>query len=335
MATPKKGVDSVSVQAVKIASSGEFEHQYCIYNIPADRDIFTKGELSPVSKLIGIPLLIAPFRPSLLRKTYKRKHAPDQYSHKVVDEFCDNTTAGKLMICCDADEARTLPFATPQEWQGKIGTMLVARADREPLYPHHIMAMLGFVAKVDCFDREQLAAEMKANGHNTTEKHVIDRLTSTAFQEYYAELRDSWKADTKNPEEASWLKEPSPFFESAETPAQHPHTPEDDKTASIKGPESASVHEQKSAPTEGELQPSTYQLEAGPTLPGSDPRGTLRLRRGLEALVLGAPKPESMNDEEDVAPGGDMKQKKIAVPPHMRRAMANSWGLEKVVWSAS
>ncbi|KAK5125981.1 hypothetical protein LTR85_011336 [Meristemomyces frigidus] len=310
MASPQAG--SEPVRAVKLASSGEFvpsKDQYSTLTIPSDHEIFRTGELSAVSVLVGMPLLITMFRPLLLRKTYKLKHAPNQYSAKTIDNFYENTTAGRLMMVCSAEDTRSLAFATPHGWQGRIGTMLVARADKAPLYPHHIKVMLDFIASVDCNEREQLKAAVEAQGGTMPDKDVLDMLTPAAFRRYYMERRDTWHLEDKGSEEALWAWEPAPFTDDTKLNSPRPFGSDEDKSDS----------------GEEDFEAGRYLLEAGPIPPRTEPRGTLRLRRGLAALRLAEPKVEVVETKESVVPEGDAGNQTKAIPPHRRRAMAKTW----------
>ncbi|KAK4540478.1 hypothetical protein LTR36_009224 [Oleoguttula mirabilis] len=275
------GASTAPIQAVKLASGDDSwppKDPYSTQPIPADHAIFATGELSAVSALLGIPLKVTKLRPSLLRNRYKHKGGPPRYSTKPVDEFFDNAMAGKLMVCCTIDDTRTLPFATLPEWQGRIGDVLVARADETPLYPHHVNTMLSFIAKVDCSDRHDLSIEMKAKGREVTEQDMIDKLLPAAFHEYYMELRETWISEDTGSEEASWLWEPSPFTDDSKPNDPGPLGTGDDRSDRI-----------------GEdFEAGRYLLEAGHISPRTEPRGALRLRRGLEALRLAEPKVETV-----------------------------------------
>lgn len=209
---------STQIQAVKVAGGGDHfcpEQQHTIISIPSDHAIFDAGESSAVSKLVGVPLLIMSFRPSLLKKRYALKHLPDQYSDALVGNYYENGTAAKLMMRCATDQPRVPQFTAPREWQGRVGAVLVARADKAPLYPHHIEVMLCFVARVDCYERDEMKVGFGAEGRIVTDTDVIGKLTACGFRDYYAEvrIRSSWQADDAEPEEAAWLNGPAPFFQ--------------------------------------------------------------------------------------------------------------------------
>lgn len=282
-------IGTALVQAVKIGGSGESvppKEGYSTYAIPSDHEVFETGTLSPVSVLIGMPLVVTRFRPSILRKTYARTHLPVQYSRKTIDDFYDNTTAGKLMICA-IEGARSLPFATPPEWQAKVGTVLVARADKTPLYPHHIKVMLDFMAKAGCYDQQHPTTAMQTPDSAIAKKDIIEILTPAAFRAYYMERRAAWHFKARDSKEACWSWEPSPFIEAE---AEVSRVSDEDKSDS----------------GEEDFEAGRCLLEAGDmVLPCADLKGALRLRRGLGALRLGDPKPEKEESKEDMKPDED------------------------------
>ena len=60
--------DPQRVKAVRIACCGEREagvDELSECDIPIDHDVFDLGEECPISKIIGIPILVSKVRPSL------------------------------------------------------------------------------------------------------------------------------------------------------------------------------------------------------------------------------------------------------------------------------
>jgi len=291
-------------KAVKIASNGEFvfpRPQSTLLDVPLDHAIFEVGEPVPMSELVGIPMLITTFRPSLVKKTYRDKVPEDRYSSAAVDKFCENTTAARLIVSCTLGERTPLLFTNSLRWQQKVGTALVARVDKMPLYPHHIAAMQSFVAKVDGYDREKMTAAAVAQGKKVTEQDVLDRITPEAFQAYYTDLRSTWLAEGADPEEVEWSKEPSPFVD-----ATPPST------------QSQDVPEVLDEANDEEVQTS-YSLKTGQVLGEAVPRSIVNER--LDQLEMNVMEYQAAIAQKwaemSVDDGHHVKAK--ALPPHLRR----------------
>lgn len=62
------GEERLSVKGVRIACAGEKGKripELTDYDVPLDHDVFTLGEMSQISELIGIAILVSRVRPSL------------------------------------------------------------------------------------------------------------------------------------------------------------------------------------------------------------------------------------------------------------------------------
>ena len=57
------------------------------------------------------------------------------------------------MVCCDTkiveeDKENAKLFQAPKRWRKNVGNVIMARADRKPLYAHHLKVLHGFTYPV-------------------------------------------------------------------------------------------------------------------------------------------------------------------------------------------
>lgn len=167
------------VAAVKYACNGEIAGEfeipaYKVYNLQPTHDIFEKGEVSELSRLIGMPLVLERLRPSLLKVyhavTYgpggrrpqmpwkggrkvkasggnARKTAYASYDYKPEADYFPNDTAAKLMIACSEGKGAAL-LLPPSKWIDKVGSVLIARQDKVLLHPMHIEIFKAFITAI-------------------------------------------------------------------------------------------------------------------------------------------------------------------------------------------
>lgn len=150
-----------TVQAIRVACDGEAQSKQIqtkpldLYQLQPSDDIFIVGQLSHISKLLGIPLRIRKLRPSLLVPRGRRfrvgvdKENRDPRSMKMANMFGSradgqyhpNATASMLLVDCSSEKF----FETPIEWLNNVGCVIIAREDRQPLHPAHLTAIIGFI----------------------------------------------------------------------------------------------------------------------------------------------------------------------------------------------
>ncbi|KAK5693127.1 hypothetical protein LTR97_010603 [Elasticomyces elasticus] len=203
----------VKVQGVRIACSGELDigvTRLKAYDVSLDHDVFHEGELCPVSKLIGMPLLISKVRPSL-----DYAATQDTYQYSLPETHHRNSLVAKLMICCDLGDGTiehdieiNALCQTFERWKN-AGSVIVVRQDRKELYPHHSKLLLKFIAFVT---REVTIREI-SSGHEYTPKDAIKICTPGDWKDFYMTERRYWKQSPADM--ASVLSLPSPFKQPA------------------------------------------------------------------------------------------------------------------------
>lgn len=128
--------------AVRVSCNGEVEKfvkKFEAYNILPEHDIYTHGELSQVSVLLGVPLLLMKLRPSLLENRPRARQQTKsgvRYGYTQEGDFFPNTTAMYLMGG-NADTAHL--------WNDRTGSILIARQDGKPLPIAHISVLVDFL----------------------------------------------------------------------------------------------------------------------------------------------------------------------------------------------
>ncbi|EME82639.1 uncharacterized protein MYCFIDRAFT_80274 [Pseudocercospora fijiensis CIRAD86] len=174
------------VSAVRIACQGEAPDaikEYQIYSILPTHDIFKQGEISPLSQLVGCPILVMKLRPSLLVPRPVKKDAlikpGRQYSNKAEDRFFENPVASMLM-------AEMPSLHTPTAWNARVGSVLMARVDKQPLHPLHLTILIAF---------NQAAKSQSDLSQTPFEQLLIPEY----FQQYYPFAVDHIKKDPSCP----------------------------------------------------------------------------------------------------------------------------------------
>lgn len=195
-----------AVTAVRVSCSGEASKrdkikELCAYSIPATHDIFTDGELSQFSVLVGIPMyvherptctcthvehladpaslilsLICIIRPSMIvprppprriDQDYdrpKRARARPMYGYKEEDSYYPNLVAGAVMAGNVDGQER---------WTAQVGAVLLARVDKKPLETSHVHVLLG------------LLNEAAHTASTISVERALEMLTPTSFKTYY------------------------------------------------------------------------------------------------------------------------------------------------------
>lgn len=203
---------TVTIPSVKYACNGEAAREFEIpayktYNLKPTHDIFQHGEVSELSHLIGMPLVIQQLRPSLLQvfRTVRSgpggrhpemagggnvkgkggherdgevKTAYASYDSKDGADYFPNDTAAHLMIVCSSTTTAPL-FCPPAKWTDKVGSVLIARHDMVPLHPMHIEILKSFIAAV----HEVLTEESQGQGF--TAEAIAEKLTPGMWRAYW------------------------------------------------------------------------------------------------------------------------------------------------------
>jgi hypothetical protein len=191
------------VQAIRVACDEESQKHFKTianqaYQLPTTHDIFTKGELSELSVLVGMPLLILKLRPSLLRQIRSDKFC---WGYGVDGDFFPNTTAAQLMARCTGATATTPLLHPPPAWNQHVGSILIVRQDGKPLYAAHMHLMIAFLTAI------------VHQGGELNEQSLAVSLTPTCFGQYYDQLSQSLaSSNTTSP-----LTEAPPLFGDLET----------------------------------------------------------------------------------------------------------------------
>lgn len=144
-----------TTKGVRIACIGEQKagvEELTTYDVPLDHDVFTIGELCPVSELVRLPFLVSRVRPSLRYAATR-----DSYGYDLSEAYYPNQVVKDLMICCEAkwleeSDGEDALLETPKRWSEGVGSVIVVRKDRRPLYAHHVKILLDLVTAVRMFD---------------------------------------------------------------------------------------------------------------------------------------------------------------------------------------
>lgn len=204
---------TVTIAAVKYACDGEaVKEPHKVYNLQPSHNIFQRGELSELSALIGMPLVLEQLRPSLVqtfhsvrgsvlpgdskkkKKKKKSEHEPPvegerpmasyfMYGSKDGANYFPNDTAARLMVVC-SNSGSTPLFLPPSKWINKVGSVLIARQDMVPLHPMHIEILKSFITAV----HENLVEQSQGKG--LTAKAITDTVTPQMWQAYWQMATD-------------------------------------------------------------------------------------------------------------------------------------------------
>lgn len=210
-----------TIAAVKFACNGEAKKgfqiaPYTVYNLQEEHDIFKTGEVSEVSRLIGMELVMTPLRPSLLavfrpreakhryvqgddRKTAKiRRDFPVQepemdwtayanYGYKDGADYFPNDTAAMLMVSCSPNREAAL-LHPPAKWIHKVGSVLIARQDKVALHPMHVEILKGFITAV----HESFTEKGKTD--YLTAEIIAETVTPQMWQAYWHKATDHMRS---------------------------------------------------------------------------------------------------------------------------------------------
>lgn len=228
-----------TIAAVKYACDGEVTEPFeiaphTVYNLQPSAPIFQSGELSELSVLIGMPLVIDKLRPSLLevyhnielgpggrrpmyvpppehkpkkKETTTRQTAYASYDSKPNANYFPNSTAAMLMVVC-SDNKSTPLFCPPTEWILKVGSVLIARQDKVPLHPVHIEILQLFITAV----HDHLIE--RSQGQRLTAQTIADNVTPELWRAYWHMVVEHWIKIGHGPKLAGV---PTPF---EDTPAK-------------------------------------------------------------------------------------------------------------------
>ena len=146
--TREGGGELSSVQGVRIACAGEqAAHipELTDYDVPLDHEVFTVGETSQVSELIGITILFSKVRPCLNYAATR-----DSFGYALSSSHYPNPAVEQLMMYCNTTEANVLGgglalLETPKRWSKGVGSVIAVRKDLKPLHAHHVEVLLKFI----------------------------------------------------------------------------------------------------------------------------------------------------------------------------------------------
>lgn len=167
---------SGTIAGVMIACDGERESKavrttlFQPINLRLDHDIFTTGTVSPLSVYIGIPLVVLKSRPSLV-PTRRGQGTSACYSSTDGAEYYKNAIAATLML--NAHQGTTPLLVTPPEWIEKVGTVIIARQDKEPLDTVHIEVLCRFFNHLQSI---------------TSVQDIVKQLTPQEFNSFYEKI---------------------------------------------------------------------------------------------------------------------------------------------------
>ncbi|CAK1357451.1 uncharacterized protein RHO25_008426 [Cercospora beticola] len=178
------------IRVVRVACSGEVSVRHVKEGFDSQNahelhPVFTQGQLSPVSELMGVPLLLMKVRPSLLRPKDSGE-APLQYGTEMVGEYYSNSLATRLMMRCYESADGKKSIAPLPDWKDSIGMVLVARTDRKILHPTHVKLMAAFL---DLIFHEEYGPR--------DEEDMKKRLKPVNFQNFYWATLVSFQGDPK------------------------------------------------------------------------------------------------------------------------------------------
>ncbi|QDS73296.1 hypothetical protein FKW77_005806 [Venturia effusa] len=188
-----------TVKGVKINCPGEQKihgkAKYEAVNVLLSDPVFTKGDKSGISELIGLPVLTRKCRIDSASANVKIGGS----SHG----FC-NQSATFMHLCCDANaklNGANLGFGwAPRKWKEQVGTVLVVREDKKPILPFHVEAFADY-----CQYRARPyfghAVGEYAPCQPMTPTEVLSAITKKMFYIYW------YEADSKKTEELLKLQD--------------------------------------------------------------------------------------------------------------------------------
>ena len=200
MLNPSTHIDGGEhVKGVSIACDGEVRagvNEMASCDVPLNHDVFIIGEVSPVSKLIGIPLLVLRLRPA---PEYTEVKDCFGFKLKFSESYFPNKTAGTVMMCCGLKEADdplndTPLFDSPTRWSANVGSVIVVREDRKLLDSHHVQALLSFAHTALSNEHHSLGCRYSPAVHFNhfqcfdfplSDTEILEKLTPGEFKDFY------------------------------------------------------------------------------------------------------------------------------------------------------
>lgn len=178
--------------------------------LSATHGIFTRGILCPASARIGIPLLVQKLSDS--DEFCLAQSMVDGFSH---EDFLSGKDKNKnvdwLMVNVtekhDTEYGST--FETVLGWANMTGNVLIARADKKPLYPHHVKVLVRFIRMIVLSNRRIYGGEV----YEGVDEDIREMITPGYFKEYYVQQRVEWEKDMRGMGDLSEL--PSPWMKAA------------------------------------------------------------------------------------------------------------------------
>jgi MYND finger len=169
--------------------------EYSPVAVPPDHRIFYAPRQPPISKLLGIPLLVLNYPPDQAWK--------DDDDIPGDEDAYQNVPITFLFITVDPSD-RWWGWAPPK-WQQDIGSVIIVREDRKTLTPLQVEAI--------CFYCQRVAAPLFADalgmdGDQRSQEEVMGYLTKQNFAEFFQEYR---AAGLKR--DPLWAQEKSPYEE--------------------------------------------------------------------------------------------------------------------------
>jgi hypothetical protein len=200
------GIDQTKrtkVKGVKISCEADQKvfgaEKYVSVEVPREHPIFTQA--TPpcgISELVQLPVLV-------------RKYPADKAWAKdesISGTGYNNQAATFLNLSTDTNSRLLMEWGwAPVEWQNKVGSVLVVRADGKDLSPHHCEVLCTFCQ----FEMQPLFEDSMGSGmdpENPMSKDaVLQKMTKENFDRYFTQYRASWLAH-----DPSWSAAKSPYL---------------------------------------------------------------------------------------------------------------------------
>ena len=176
---------NTTIKGVHVACIGEEEtgvDELTTCDVAPNHYIFAIGQISPISKLIGIPTLVCKLPPKAHWPKFvggsKRKRGLNGLS---------NPIARDLMWVCHptsgVEHKRDIEWLQSQNmWSRSPGSVVVIRADGKPLFPHQVEVLLEFLARM-----EETYPEPDDN------VDILAGFMPGDFKDYYMDAYYCWK----------------------------------------------------------------------------------------------------------------------------------------------
>lgn len=139
------------VKAERISCDGERKvgvPEMALREIPVNHGVFEEGDISELSKLVGISCRACRVWSGATGLRNGTQIFALEKGHN------RNIDAGCVMNERDPDftrdfEQHSTPFRTPRRYSGLVGSVLVARTDRQPLHPHHLEVLMRYAREIN------------------------------------------------------------------------------------------------------------------------------------------------------------------------------------------